>query len=57
MPIEYWLNLNRIILMKPSLSQKASRFFVFGTIPKFINAHIEYAETIGELCELAAIKE
>lgn len=46
MPIEYWLNLNSIILMKPSFSQKASRFFVFGAIPKFINSHIEYAETM-----------
>lgn len=40
MPMEYYMNMVRIILFKPSFLQKAGRYFVFGTIPKFINAHI-----------------
>ena len=38
MPIEYFLNLVGIFLVKPTFFQKAGMFFVFGVIPKFINS-------------------
>ena len=41
MPIQYFLNLVKILLVKPTFLEKAGRFFVFGTIPKFINSQIE----------------
>ena len=38
MPIEYFENLEKIILVRPSLRNKASKLFSFNTVAKFLNA-------------------
>jgi|JI10StandDraft_1071094.scaffolds.fasta_scaffold1801043_1 hypothetical protein len=40
MPVEYFINLEAIYLVRPSLKMKASRYFTFGTIPKYVNNKI-----------------
>lgn len=37
MPIEYFINLKAIYLVRPTLKMKAAKYFSFGTINKFIN--------------------
>ena len=49
MPIEYFLNLHKIVLVKPSLRMKAAKLFSFGTVTKFINCMIKDVETLEEL--------
>jgi hypothetical protein len=57
MPMEYLVNLEVIILMQPTFSQRASRFFSFGVIPNYINDHIKYADSLQQMCELININK
>ena len=49
MPIDYFVNLRQIILMRPSLRNKASKLFSFGVITKFVNYMIVTADTLETL--------
>ena len=51
MPIEYFLNLEAIYLIRPSLRMKAARYFSFGTINKFINNKTINIDSIEQLCK------
>lgn len=49
MPVEYFLNLIKVIVVKPSFAEKASRYFTFSTALKYINAQILDIETLKQL--------
>lgn len=49
MPIEYFINLEAIFLVRPSLRMKASRYFTFGTISKYINSKTINIDSLEEL--------
>lgn len=49
MPLEYFLNMEAIFLVRPSLRMKASRYFTFGTISKYINSKTVNIDTLEEL--------
>lgn len=51
MPFPYFSNLVKILLVKPTFLEKAGRYFVFGTIGKFINSQIENIDDIEQLAE------
>lgn len=46
MPIEFLVFVEKIFLVKPSFGNKASGFFSFGTITKYINSKVHTCETL-----------
>lgn len=56
MPIEFFLQLEKIFLVKPSFRNKASGFLTFGTITRFINSKTFCFDTLDELCENIGLK-
>ena len=57
MPIEYFIHLENIYLVKPSLRMKASRYFTFGTIAKYINNKIVNVDSLEELSQTIHVKK
>jgi hypothetical protein len=55
MPIEFLDRLEKLVLMKPTFGQKASRFFSFGVISSFVNDHLKHADTLQEMSDFVGI--
>lgn len=51
LPYSYFINLLKVLLVKPTFGQKASRYFSFGFINKFLYSHLEYVDGVKELGE------
>lgn len=52
MPIEYIVNLQKIILVRPSLRNKAFKLFSFSTVAKYLNNITVTVEDIEEVAEV-----
>lgn len=57
MPVEYFLQLEAIYLVKASLRMKASKYFTFGTIFKYLNNKTINIDTMEELSERICVKK
>ena len=50
LPIDYFIRLNKFIIVKPTFFQKASNFVAFNTLPVYLKSRMYHISSGKELC-------
>lgn len=51
MPLDFLTNLQTLYVVRPSLRMRATQYFIFGTIAKYLASKIQYIGSIEELSQ------